>query len=130
PSGEFADSPNGTLGGVEGFLGEIKLLAIANREHEMAECGGTDSGFSQVGDAHHVADALGHFLAIGEQEFAMAPEAREGDSTRPFRLGDFIFVVWENEIDAAPMNIEGVTEVFPGHRGALEVPAGSAAAPG
>ena len=45
-------------------------------------------------------------------------------------LGDFVFVVREDEVDAAGVEVEVFAEVFEDHGGALEVPAGSAFAPG
>src|SRR6185437_1201639 len=42
PSGEFAAPAHSALGGVDYLLPEVDLLAIAEREHEVAECCGAD----------------------------------------------------------------------------------------
>ncbi len=60
----------------------------------------------------------------------MEPVAREGLMGGGFRLGDLIFVVWEHEVFAAGVEIEGVAEILHGHGGALDVPAGAAGAEG
>src|SRR5262245_66159920 len=40
------------------------------------------------------------------------------------RLRDLVLVMWEDEIDAATVDVELFAEVPPGHRRALDVPAG------
>jgi hypothetical protein len=45
-------------------------------------------------------------------------------------LGDFVFVVREDEVDAAGVEVEVFAEVLEDHGGALEVPAGAAFTPG
>ena len=45
-------------------------------------------------------------------------------------LGDLVLVVREDQVEAAAVDVEGVAEVLVGHRRALQVPAGPAAAPG
>src|SRR5712691_3412154 len=47
-----------------------------------------------------------------------------------FALRDFVFMVRESEVDAAGVNIERFAQIFHGHGGALDVPAGAAAADG
>ena len=46
------------------------------------------------------------------------------------RLGDLVFVVREDQVEAAGMDVEDLPEIALAHRGALDVPAGAAAAPG
>src|SRR5882762_1312101 len=47
-----------------------------------------------------------------------------------FALGDFVFVMGEGEIDAAGVDVDCFAEILHGHGGALDVPAGAAAANG
>src|ERR1700679_888814 len=47
-----------------------------------------------------------------------------------FGLGDFVFVVGEDEIFSADVNIYCLTEDMFYHRGAFQMPAGTAATPG
>src|SRR4029450_11495124 len=39
------------------------------------------------------------------------------------RLGDLVLVVWEDEVEAAAVDLEDGPEMLLGHRGALDVPA-------
>src|SRR5712691_10262982 len=47
-----------------------------------------------------------------------------------FALRDFVFVMGKGEVDAASVNVDRLTEILHGHRGALDVPAGAAATDG
>ncbi len=58
----------------------------------------------------------------------MEPEVREF-LTRRGGLGEFVLVVRETQIQAATVDVEVSAHVFGRHRGALEVPSGSALAP-
>src|SRR5207253_2603508 len=82
-----------------------------------------------LADRRDVADRLRHLLA-GEAEHAIVgPDLSERMSERP-RLRDLVLVVWEDEIESAAVDLESRTEDLLGHRRALDVPAGPAAAPG
>ena len=60
----------------------------------------------------------------------MQPEARKWLAGERFRLRDFVFMVREDQVDAAGVDIERFAEVLDGHHGALDVPAGTARADG
>src|SRR5471032_1160334 len=60
---------------------------------------------------------------------AMQPVADKLLSGHTFRLGNLRFVMRENVIHAAAMNIELLAKNLRGHRAALDVPAGTTAAP-
>lgn len=60
----------------------------------------------------------------------MHPVARELAVGRAAALGDFVFVMGEDEVNAATVEIEGFAKIFKRHGGAFEVPAGSARTPG
>ena len=59
----------------------------------------------------------------------MHPDLREGNAVGAFALGDFVFMVREDEVRTAPVDVEGVPEQVLRHRGAFDVPARTAAAP-
>src|SRR5690606_19271754 len=40
-------------------------------------------------------------------------------------LGDLVFMVGEDEVDAAPMDVDGIAQVLHGHAGAFDMPAGT-----
>src|ERR1700738_4103320 len=44
-------------------------------------------------------------------------------------LCHFIFMMREQEVDAAAMNVEGLAKMFPAHRRTFDVPAGTATPP-
>ena len=58
----------------------------------------------------------------------MHPEAGEGLAGEAFGLGDFVFVVGEDEVDAAGVDIEGGAEILDGHDGTFDVPTGATGA--
>ncbi|MNN92260.1 hypothetical protein D3C81_2105150 [compost metagenome] len=45
-------------------------------------------------------------------------------------LGDLVFMVREDQVLAATMDVDGMAQVLPDHRRALHMPARSASAPG
>ena len=59
----------------------------------------------------------------------MEPMRGELPAAGALALSDLIFVVGENQINPAGVEVEGIAEVFFDHRRALEVPAGAALAP-
>lgn len=60
----------------------------------------------------------------------MKPVGGEVPAAAANGLGNFVFVVREDEVDAAGMEVEVVAEIFLNHGRAFEVPAGAAFAPG
>src|SRR5437773_11088249 len=58
------------------------------------------------------------------------PIARERLSGGSFALGNFVFVMRKRKVDAAGVNIERFAEIFHGHGGAFDMPAGAAGADG
>ena len=60
----------------------------------------------------------------------MHPVAREvAGAERALGLGDLVFVVGEDQVGAAAVDVEPLAEVAVRHRRALDVPAGAAVAP-
>src|SRR6266567_2982548 len=84
---------------------------------------------AQIAHSRDVAYPLCHLAPIRQQKLPVTPEARERFSRRAFGLGDLILVMRKYEIDSATMNVHRRAEVSHCHRGAFEMPAGSAATP-
>ncbi|CAB4702287.1 unannotated protein [freshwater metagenome] len=80
-------------------------------------------------DGQAVAERLAHLLARGGDPGVVHPVRRERVTGRA-GLGLLVLVVREAQVDAAAVDVEGVTEVLAGHRGALDVPAGASGPPG
>src|SRR5438477_12408078 len=60
--------------------------------------------------------------------FRMQPVAHEGLPCRGFALRNFVFVVRKCQVYSTGVNIQGLAQIFHGHGGALNVPAGPSAA--
>src|ERR1700756_5361169 len=60
---------------------------------------------------------------------AMQPVAYELLPSHPFALRDLGFVMWENVIDPAAVDVDLIAEQRSGHRAALDMPAGTAGSP-
>ena len=118
------------LGGVEGVEGEVELLARVAGEEGVAERGGAEAFGFEVVERVEVAERLAHLLAVNEEVFAVIPVVGEGRAVAALALGDFVFVVGEEEIHAAGVEVDGVAEDRFAHRAALDVPAGAAGAGG
>ena len=56
------------------------------------------------------------------------PVANERFSSRRLALGNFVFVMRKGQVDAAGVNVQRLAQIFHGHRGTFNVPAGAAGA--
>ena len=126
----FGHLVHGFARGVEAIEGEIERFAVVAAEQDVAHLHGGPAVFGEVFEGVEVAERLGHFSAIDHQVRDVEPSGGEVPAAGAAALGDFVFVVREDEIDAAAVEVESFAEVLADHRGALEVPAGSAFAPG
>ena len=64
----------------------------------------------------HVADGLGHFLPVDIDEPVMQPVAHERIAAMGAGgLRNFVFVMGEDQIDAAPMDIDRPAQVLFDH---------------
>src|SRR6266480_5290750 len=81
----------------------------------------------EIANRGKVAQPLGHLLA-GRilQVLRVQPVAGERLPGRTLALGDLVFVVRKDQVDAASMNVERLSEVLHAHRRAFDVPAGPA----
>ncbi len=127
---EGAQALDGVGGFGEAVEGEVELVAVGHAEQKEADGRCAIALEKEVAEGEEVALGLGHFFAFDEQEADVEPVAREGVVRGGFRLGDLIFVVREHEVFTAGVEVEGVAEIFDGHGGALDVPAGAAGAEG
>src|SRR5690349_14012033 len=71
-----------------------------------------------------IAEALRHLFLIDGKETVMQPEARQRTAVRCLGLGDFVFVVRKDEIQAAAVNVYRGPERGFNHSRALDMPAG------
>ena len=86
----------------------------------------------QLVDRDEIAERLRHLLALHIQEAVMHPDVRQRMlMMRAFALRNFVFVMREDQIDAAAVNVDGVGFGERGldHRGAFQMPAGAATTP-
>ncbi len=77
-----------------------------------------------------VADGLGHLLVAEAEHTVVDPVACEGLAGEAFALGDLILMVREDQVVAAAVNVNRVAEEVMVHRGAFNMPARTAGAPG
>ena len=83
-----------------------------------------------IADGEEVAQALGHLLAVHLQHAIVDPEPGETAAGKGAQaLRHLVFMVRENQVAAAAMDVEGLAKEFPRHRGALDMPARPASAP-
>ena len=75
-------------------------------------------------DGDEIAEAFGHFLPLNRQHPIMHPKTRQ---SRPVMgtsaLGAFIFVMGENQIIAAAMEVNGDAQMPLDHRRTFNMPA-------
>ena len=90
----------------------------------------------RIGDLQHVAQQLevaqrlAHLLGVDLQHAAVHPVVRERAAARGLALRALVLVVREHEVGAAAVDVEGKPQVLARHGRALDVPAGTAHAPG
>ena len=86
--------------------------------------------FEQVAYEHDVPQRLRHLGVVDVDETVVQPVTREGiTAVRARALRNLVLVVRENQVVAAPVNIDRPPEMFSGHDRALDVPSRPAAAP-
>src|SRR5207248_10040028 len=86
---------------------------------------------AQVANEHHIAERLRHLLALVPHHPGVDPETGEGPPPgERLALGDLALVVRVDQVGAAAVDLEPLSEVMVAHRAALDVPAGPAGAPG
>ena len=124
---EPADALERGGGLVERGLRDVEARAVVRGGERVAHDERVAHGEQVVGE-HEVAERLRHLLVADRDEAVVHPVARERVAGRG-RLRELVLVVREAQVEAAAVDVELGPEVAPRHRGALDVPAGTAAAP-
>lgn len=119
----------GGAGLLEVVFRVVELAAVVAGHQEVAH--GLRIVVSQhVTDGEEVAEGLGHFLLVHHHHAAVHPGVDVVAAVGAAGLGDLVLVVGELQIGAAAVDVEVVAQVLGVHGGALDVPAGTARAPG
>ena len=84
---------------------EVDVVAVVCREEEIAQSFGVDL-FDDVAQCPEVVQGVAHFFAIDFDHSDVHPIAREVAVLCAFGLGNFVFVVWEDQIASAAVDIE------------------------
>ncbi len=85
-------------------------------------------GFQNIADGLEISQRLGHFFIVGVQKTGVHPITNQRRSGDRFHLRDLGFVVRENQIDRAAMDVIMRPEFGFGDGGVFDVPAGPALA--
>ena len=86
--------------------------------------------FDEIVYQQHVTDRLRHLLVIDAQETVMYPVTREVPAIMSAAaLCQLVLVMRKDQVLTAGVNIDGLAQVFRGHRRTLDVPARTAPAP-
>jgi len=123
---EIAQALDGHFGAFEAVEGEVQRLTIGHAGEQVANYFGLITAADQIAQGEKIAERFGHLLAFHHEERRMHPEAGEGLAGERFGLRDFVFVMREDQVDAAGVDIERGAQVLNGHHGAFDVPAGAA----
>lgn len=113
---------------VEPLLREVERRAVVYAHEEEAQDERADL-LAHVAHREEVAERLRHLLLVDEQVGVVQPVFDELRVVRAFGLRYLVLVVWEDEVAAAAVDVDGLAEVFRRHGAALDVPAGAALAP-
>ena len=86
--------------------------------------------FQNINYHKEVAQGFGHFFFVNGNETIVEPVVNEGMATSAtFGLSDFVFMVRENKVTAATVEVEAFTQIFHAHGRAFNVPARTAFTP-
>ena len=107
---------------------EVDGAAVVRREHEQAHGLGVEL-LHDVAHGEEVARGLGHLLVVHVDVAVVHPVFGKRLARRALGLGDLVFVVREDEVHAAAVDVKRLAEVLHAHGRALDVPAGTAHAP-
>src|SRR3989344_3362820 len=100
-----------------------------NREECIANFASGVSFCEKITNCKKIPFGFRHFLAVDEQVCAVEPETDERFACGCFALGNFIFMMRENEIFASTMNIQCFAQMFHAHARTLDMPTGAALSP-
>ena len=112
------------------FVAEVQGAAVVVGNEEEAQGIGAIV-FQDVLDQEEVVQGLAHLFRIDGDEAVVKPVFDHGFlAGEGFGLGDFVFMVREDEVAAAAVEVEGIAKVLIAHSRAFDVPARTAFAPG
>ena len=86
--------------------------------------------FSHVAGGEEIAEALGHLSVVNVDEAVVHPVAGIFLAAAAFALCNFIFVMGEDQIRAAAVNINRFTEMLADHGCAFNMPSRTPVTPG
>ncbi len=109
--------------------GEVQRAAVVHGQQEIAQGLGQEL-FQDIADGEEVTQRFGHLLGVDLHESVVHPVVGERLARGGLGLGHFVFVVREGQVLAAAVDVQRQGGVFLGHGRALQVPAGTALAPG
>ena len=109
-------------------IGEVKRASVMSRQEEETE---SISGilFKDILHKEEVVERLAHLFRINGNKSIVQPVIYEMAACASFGLGNFIFMVRENKIGSAAMEINGISQVMGRHGRAFNMPAWSSLAP-
>ena len=113
------------LDDVNGIVDRASVLAGEHEETDRLIA----VSLAHVAHGEEIAERLAHLLVVHVDEAVVHPVEGEGLACRALRLCDFVLMVREDQILSAAVEVDGLAEKGEIHRGALDVPAGSALAP-
>ncbi len=113
----------------ERLMGEVNGTPVVVREEQ--EPHSFAIGLLQhLPNRHNIPERLGHLHPFIRHEPIMHKVLDKGFPCGCFRLSNFVFMMRENKIPAATVDIEGLTEVLRTHGRTLDMPSRSSLAPG
>ena len=98
---------------------EVKRSAVVRPGQDIAQCCGTVTKLGEIVERVHIPETLAHLRSVHEEVGNVEPEACERAATATAALSDFVFMVGEDEIHPAGVQVEGIAEVLVTHGGAL-----------
>src|SRR5699024_1442356 len=117
------------LAALDQLDGVVQGHPVAGRQHEIAD-GLVAVGLGHVPHGEEVVQALGHLLVVHVDKAVVHPVAGKGAAVGALALGDLVFVVGEDQVLPAAVQVDGLAQVGAAHGAALDVPAGTAGAVG
>ncbi len=106
--------------------GEIELTPVRDAGQREAKRGWFIALGEKIAEREKVAERFRHLLAFNKEMLGVQPVTRKRLAGGGFALRNFVFVMWECQVDSAGVNIERLAKIFHGHGGAFDVPAGTA----
>ena len=86
--------------------------------------------FTDLTDSEEVSKRFGHLPIVNIQEGIVHPVSGKYFSIAALRLGNLIFMMREDQVFPACMDINFFSQIFLGHYRALDMPAGTSLPPG